>query len=87
MLPRRLAIPENPAGTISRPHPARPFCGLRSGISAPHHADARGGEPQNEHDGVLMSVRDPAARARLIVPLQPAAEPGALAGTFDIVLG
>ncbi len=46
------------------------------------------GEPQNEHDGVLMSVRDPGARARLIVPLQPAAaEPDALAGTFDIVIG
>src|SRR5262249_30669754 len=38
------------------------------------------GEPQNERDGVLMGVRDPAARARLIVPLQPAAEPGILAG-------
>ncbi len=47
------------------------------------------GEPQNEQDGVLMSVRDPAARARLTVPLRPAAEtePGALAGTFDLVLG
>jgi len=47
------------------------------------------GEPQNERDGVLMNVRDPAARARLIVPLQPAPEagPAALAGTFDIVLG
>jgi protocatechuate 3,4-dioxygenase, beta subunit len=45
------------------------------------------GEPQNEGDGVLMSVRDPAARARLIVPLEPATEPDALAGTFDIVIG
>jgi protocatechuate 3,4-dioxygenase beta subunit len=45
------------------------------------------GEPLNERDGVLMSVRDPAARARLIVSLLPAIEPGALAGTFDIVLG
>jgi protocatechuate 3,4-dioxygenase, beta subunit len=47
------------------------------------------GEPQNERDGLLMSVRDPAARARLIVPLRPAPEagPGALAGTFDIILG
>jgi protocatechuate 3,4-dioxygenase, beta subunit len=47
------------------------------------------GESQNERDGVLMGVRDPAARSRLIVPLRPAAEaePGALAGTFDIVLG
>jgi protocatechuate 3,4-dioxygenase beta subunit len=47
------------------------------------------GEPQNERDGLLMSVRDPAARARLIVPLRPSseAEKAALAGTFDIVLG
>jgi protocatechuate 3,4-dioxygenase, beta subunit len=47
------------------------------------------GEPLNERDGVLMGVRDPAARARLIVPLGAAAdvEPNALAGTFDIVLG
>jgi len=47
------------------------------------------GEPLNERDGVLMGVRDPAARARLIVPLRPATETeaGALAGTFDIVLG
>jgi protocatechuate 3,4-dioxygenase beta subunit len=47
------------------------------------------GEPLNERDGILMSLRDPADRARLIVPLRPAAEaePNALAGTFDIVLG
>jgi protocatechuate 3,4-dioxygenase, beta subunit len=47
------------------------------------------GEPQNERDGVLMGVRDPAARSRLIVSLRPApdAEAGALTGTFDIVLG
>src|SRR5437763_13110348 len=47
------------------------------------------GERFNERDGVLMSVRDPAARARLIVPLRPAPEldANALAGTFDIVLG
>jgi len=47
------------------------------------------GEPLNEHDGVLMGVRDPTARARLIVPLRPAPEleANALAGTFDIVLG
>ena len=46
------------------------------------------GEPLNERDGVLMGVRDPAARARLIVPLRPAAEieANALAGTFDIVI-
>jgi hypothetical protein len=47
------------------------------------------GEPGNERDGVLMGVHDPAARARLIVALRPAsdAEPNALAGIFDIVLG
>lgn len=45
------------------------------------------GEPSNERDGVLMSVRDPAARDRLIVPLRPGAEPDTLAGSFDIVLG
>jgi protocatechuate 3,4-dioxygenase, beta subunit len=47
------------------------------------------GEPLNEHDGILTGVRDPAARARLIVPLRPApeSEANALAGSFDIVLG
>ena len=47
------------------------------------------GEPLNERDPVLRDVRDPAARARLIVPLQPMPEigPGALAANFDIVLG
>ena len=47
------------------------------------------GEPLNERDGVLMGIRDPAARARLIVPFGPApeTETSALAGTFDIILG
>ena len=47
------------------------------------------GEPLNERDGLLQSVRDPAARARLIVPLRPAPEvaPTALAASFDIVIG
>jgi len=47
------------------------------------------GEPQNERDGVLMGVRDSAARSRLIVALRPAseAEAGALTGIFDIVVG
>src|SRR5205814_9594987 len=47
------------------------------------------GEPQNERDAVLLGVRDPAARARLSVPLQPAPDLGreALAAAFDIVLG
>jgi protocatechuate 3,4-dioxygenase, beta subunit len=47
------------------------------------------GEPGNARDAVLLGVRDPAARARLIVPLRPMPELGreALAGEFDIVLG
>jgi protocatechuate 3,4-dioxygenase beta subunit len=47
------------------------------------------GEPLNEHDPILADIRDPGARDRIIVPLNPAlqVEPGALAGTFDIVLG
>lgn len=47
------------------------------------------GEPLNERDSILQGVRNPAARARLIVPLQPAPEIGqtALAASFDIVLG
>lgn len=47
------------------------------------------GEPLNERDAVLAQIRDPAARARVIVPLDPApqVEAGALAGTFDIVMG
>ena len=47
------------------------------------------GEPLNESDTLLSRVRDPQARARLIVPLTPAEEleTGALLGRFDIVLG
>jgi protocatechuate 3,4-dioxygenase, beta subunit len=47
------------------------------------------GEKLNDRDSVLLGVRDPAARARLIVPLRPAPEIGreALAASFDIVLG
>ena len=45
------------------------------------------GEAGNERDFLLNSVRDPAARARLIVPLAPAAgEAEVLQGRFDIVL-
>ncbi|MEM7221947.1 MAG: protocatechuate 3,4-dioxygenase [Pseudomonadota bacterium] len=46
------------------------------------------GEPDNRRDGPLNRVRDPEARARLIVPLYgaPELEPGALSGRFDIVL-
>ncbi len=47
------------------------------------------GEPGNDRDSVLLGVRDPAARARLIVPLGPSSDRqiGALEGIFDIVVG
>lgn len=47
------------------------------------------GEPRNERDFLLTRIRDPQARAAVIVPLEPApdaVEPGALLATFDIVL-
>ena len=46
------------------------------------------GEPGNARDMVLGQIRDLAARARVIVALEPAAglEAGALQGRFDIVL-
>jgi protocatechuate 3,4-dioxygenase beta subunit len=47
------------------------------------------GEPLNDSDPILMAVRDPAARGRLIVALRPSSEgdPAGLAGAFDIVIG
>lgn len=47
------------------------------------------GAPGNERDPLLNSIRDAAARRSVIVALKPAPEieGGALAGTFDIVLG
>jgi len=46
------------------------------------------GERQNAADGLLNGIRDRAARDSVIVRLDPAdaVEPGALKGTFDIVL-
>jgi protocatechuate 3,4-dioxygenase beta subunit len=46
------------------------------------------GERQNATDGLLNGIRDGAARESVIVRLDPAeaVEPGALRGTFDIVL-
>jgi protocatechuate 3,4-dioxygenase beta subunit len=46
------------------------------------------GEKQNATDGVLNSIRNARARESVIVKLEPAREiePGALKGTFDIVL-
>src|SRR4051794_21421949 len=47
------------------------------------------GEPRNASDSVLMGVRDPVARARLIVALRPSPDvpQDGLSGVFDIVLG
>ena len=47
------------------------------------------GEPQNAGYGVLNGIRDRRQRDSVIVRLDPAEalEPGALAGTFDIVVG
>ena len=47
------------------------------------------GEPRNDGDFVLRRIRDPKARASVIVALDPAptVEDGALLGVFDIVLG
>ncbi len=46
------------------------------------------GEPRNETDGILNSIRDPAQRASVIVPLVSdlAAGIDTFSGTFDIVL-
>lgn len=46
------------------------------------------GEAGNERDGVFRAIRDPRQRQQVVVSLAPAAglEPGALAGTFDIVM-
>lgn len=47
------------------------------------------GEPRNERDGILRSIRDPKERASVIVPFVPIKESriGELAARFDIVLG
>lgn len=44
------------------------------------------GEPQNDRDGLLQSVRDPEARAKLIVPFDKAPDGAALTAKFDVVL-
>ncbi|MCL4766793.1 MAG: protocatechuate 3,4-dioxygenase [Hyphomicrobiaceae bacterium] len=46
------------------------------------------GEPLNEGDFLLNRIRDPRQRESVLVLLEPAdrLEPGALAGTFDIVI-
>jgi protocatechuate 3,4-dioxygenase beta subunit len=47
------------------------------------------GEPRNERDGIFRSIRDPKARAAILVPFTPikGSRIGELAAKFDIVLG
>lgn len=47
------------------------------------------GDPDNDQDGVLKSIRDPAVRERVLVPFQPleGSRIGELKARFDIVLG
>jgi protocatechuate 3,4-dioxygenase beta subunit len=47
------------------------------------------GERQNERDGVLRGIRDPKAKASVIVPFEPikGSRANELAAKFDIVLG
>lgn len=47
------------------------------------------GDPRNERDGILQSIRDPKQRAALTVPFVPVpgSKIGELAARFDIVLG
>lgn len=47
------------------------------------------GHPQNEKDGIFMSVKNDAARKSLLVDFQPVpqSKAGEVAGKFDIVLG
>ncbi len=47
------------------------------------------GESQNAKDGILQSVKDPKARALLLVPFKPMpkSKAGELSARFDIILG
>jgi protocatechuate 3,4-dioxygenase beta subunit len=45
------------------------------------------GEPRNETDIILASIRDPQARERVLVPLTADGNGTTLKGVFDIVLG
>jgi len=47
------------------------------------------GEPQNQKDGILQGVKDPKARALLVVPFKPLprSKAGELSARFDIILG
>jgi protocatechuate 3,4-dioxygenase beta subunit len=58
---------------------ARGFAGLATQVYV-------AGEPQNERDGLLQSVRDPKARAQLVVPFVKAPDGATLSARFDVVL-
>ena len=47
------------------------------------------GEPQNERDGILNSIRDPRVRDTIIVPFEPikGSKIGELSAHFDVILG
>ena len=47
------------------------------------------GDPQNDRDGIIRSIRDPKARASVIVPFEKiqGSKAGELKANFDIVLG
>jgi len=47
------------------------------------------GEPGNERDGLFRGIRDPDQRETVLVAIEPApeVEAGAIAGTFDLVIG
>jgi protocatechuate 3,4-dioxygenase beta subunit len=47
------------------------------------------GDPRNERDGIIRSIRDPRARESVIVAFEPVpgSRPGELKAVFDIVVG
>jgi len=45
------------------------------------------GDPGNERDGILRSIRDPAAKRSVMVDFAPKGDRGELVGNFDVVLG
>ena len=73
---------------VATQYPPRQFNLLITNVPGPQSQMYVAGEPGNEWDGLLNAIRDPGLRRRLLVELRPAdmIEPGALAGTFDIVL-
>jgi len=88
-LHRGILLPDDQAGGVSRPHAAYP---LRLKLKGQEKFTTQcyiKGEPQNERDGVLRGVTDPAARQSVIVAFAPVSGSriGELAARFDIVMG